>query len=201
MKWISRLLIAVAVLSLSGSTVFARSILEKKINYLAYTNKAGEAKYWVIFLGNYDCNLTRKYPGEGDVKVAASVNLQLLSSGYIEGNGYSAKGKIESLPTMLMSNSSGQRQIEADSVDFFYDEGRKVQLKNGEKGDLLLNIEGTQVSAKRFILREFKLTDYFGEQILKEGSEETALSALSYSKEGLARAQKAQNELGGQTQK
>jgi hypothetical protein len=191
MKWTSRLLIVFVALCLSGSAVLARNILEKKMYYYTYEKKSGEAKFWALYLGNYNCKLTRKYPGEGDVQVDASVNLQMLSSGYVEGNGYCAKGKLECLPTMTIKNENGSRRIEMDSIDFIYNEGQNVQLKSGEKGEFVLDLEGNIVTPNRFILREYKLTEYFGEQILKEGSQETALNAISLSKDGIARAQKA----------
>jgi len=191
MKWTSRLLIVFVALCLSGSAVLARNILEKKMYYYTFEKKTGEAKFWALYLGNYNCKLTRKYPGEGDVQVDASVNLQMLSSGYVEGNGYCAKGKLECLPTMTIKNENGSRRIEIDSIDFIYNEGQNVQLKSGEKGEFVLDLEGNIVTPNRFILREYKLTDYFGEQILKEGSEETALNAISLSKDGIVRAQKA----------
>lgn len=201
MKWSSRLLIVFVALCLSVSAVLARNILEKKMYYYSYEKKTGEAKYWALYLGNYNCKLTRKYPGEGDVQVDASINLQMLSSGYVEGNGYCAKGKLDCLPTMTIKNENGSHRIEMDSIDCIYDEGQKVQLKNGEKGDFVLDLEGNIVTPNRFIMREYKLTDYFGEQILKEGSEETALNAISLTKEGIARAQKAMGSSAPSTSK
>lgn len=155
------------------------------------------AKFWVIYLGNFDCKLNRKFPGEPEQKIDASMNLQYLSSGYIEGNGYSAKGKVDCLPTMWISNEKGERMISSDSIDFIYDYGRKVQMIDGENGTFIINVEGDKRESKKFLMREYKMQMYFGEEILKEGSEETPLAAFAYSKEGLARAQKAQAKLDG----
>lgn len=166
--------------------------------YLTNTNQKGQARFWAIYLGNHDCKIKRKYPGEPEAMIDASINLQYLSSGYIEGNGYSAKGKINCLPTMKLKNDNGEKTITSDSIDFFYDFGKRVQLLSGENGDLIIDVEGDEKVANRFLMREYKLTKYFGEEILKEGSEETPLRALSFSKEGLARAQKAQTSLGAQ---
>lgn len=187
-----RILFVFSIIALAVSASFARNILEKKMFYLSSENKQGQALYWVVYLGNYDCKLTRKFPGEQPQQVDASMNFQYISSGYIEGNGYSAKGKIDCLPTMLINNEKGERQITSDSIDFIYDYGQKVQLINGEKGELIINAEGEKKYSKKFLMREYKLTDYFGEKILKEGSTETPLAAFAYSKEGLARAVKAQ---------
>lgn len=187
-----RIIFVLSIIALSVTASFARNILEKKMFYLNSDNKQGQALYWVIYLGNYDCKLTRKFPGEAPQQIDASMNLQYISSGYIEGNGYSAKGKVDCLPTMFINNANGKRQITSDSIDYIYDYGQKVQMINGESGELIINLEGEEKYSKKFLMREYKLTDYFGEKILKEGSTEVPLSAFSYSKDGLARAIKAQ---------
>ena len=66
-----------------------------------------------------------------------------------------------------------------------------------ENGTFIINVEGDKRESKKFLMREYKMQMYFGEEILKEGSEETPLAAFAYSKEGLARAQKAQAKLDG----
>jgi hypothetical protein len=177
------------------SSGFARNILEKKMTYLDNTGKTGQARFWVIFLGNYDLKLSRKFPGESEQQVDASMNLQLLSSGYVEGNGYSAKGKMDCRPVLNINSSSGTRQIDLDSIDFIYDYGSKVALIGGETGDLILDIEGDKQPAKKFLMREYKLTKYYGEEILKEGSTEIQLAAFALTQDGITRAQKAQAAL------
>jgi hypothetical protein len=188
-----RIVLALSIIAIAFSSGFARNILEKKMFYMSNTNKQGQALYWVVYLGNYDpCTLTRKFPGEPEKKITASMNFQYLSSGYIEGNGYSEKGKISSLPTMLMVNANGERTITADSIDFIFDYGQKVTLVTGETGEFVIDVEGEKKSTKKFLMREYKLTISDGEKILKEGSVETPLAAFAYSKEGIARAAKAQ---------
>jgi hypothetical protein len=124
--------------------------------------------------------------------------LQLLSSGYIEGNGYGAKGKIECLPTMLLSNGQEEKRIVLDSIDYIYDFGRKVRMLTGDTGSLIIDVEGNKVVAKKFLMREYKLTMYYGEEILKEGSQEIPLMGISLTQEGVVRAQKAQAVLATQ---
>jgi hypothetical protein len=184
----------VALLAVTVTAPFAgdRGILEKKVQYITNTGATGQDRFWSVFLGNHDCNLVRKAPGQAEQKIQASVNLQLLSSGYVEGNGYGVTGKVTSLPTMEIQNNNGSRKISIDSIDFIYDYGRKVALISGETGDFIINVESDKKVAKKFLMREFKLTTYFGEEILKEGSDEILLSAIIFSKDGLARAKKAQ---------
>ncbi len=190
-----KVLFTLLLVALAVSAGFARNILEKKMYYLNNTNKTGQARFWVVYLGNHDVKLTRNIPGEGDVTVDASVNLQLLSSGYVEGNGYGAKGKVDCLPTMMINNGKEEKRIVLDSVDYLYDFGRKVRLLSGETGDLFLDVEGNKVVAKKFLLREYKLTEYYGEQILKEGSQETPIMGISLTQDGMVRGQKAQASL------
>lgn len=188
----SRIVVLIGLFFIAIATLsFGRSILERKSFYInAVNGKSGEAKFWVVYLGNHDVTLTRKYPGEEPQKVKGSMNLSLLSSGYIEGNGFSAKGKLECLPTMKIKNEKGVTQISIDSIDCIYEYGQKVRTTAGDVGEFVIDCEGLQITANRFLMREYKMTDYYGEQILKEGSEEIRLSAIAFSKESLARIPK-----------
>ena len=185
-------LLVVSFFALLSVQPDARSILEKKMYYINNVGKTGQARFWTIFLGNHDCKLLRKAPGQAEKEIVASMNLQLLSSGYVEGNGYGVSGKVQSLPVMEIKTPDGERKINIDSIMCIFDFGAKVMLVTGEVGEFIINVEGDRKVANRFLMREFKLTNYFGEEILKEGSEEMPLSALAFSKEGLAKAQKAQ---------
>jgi hypothetical protein len=188
-------LFTLTLVALFIAAPFARSILEKRMHYLSNTGKPGQARFWVIYLGNHDCTLSRKKPGQQPKQIVASVNLQLLSSGYVEGNGYGVSGKVQSLPTMEIKTADGEKKIDIEDIEFIYDYGRKVGLVSGEKGDFIINVEGDRKIATKFLMREFKLTKYYGEEILKEGSEETALSAIAFTKAALAKAKKAQAEV------
>jgi hypothetical protein len=187
----SLLFCSISLLLLAASSGFARNILEKKIQYVDNQGKIGQARFWVIFLGNYDVTLSKKFPGEPQQNIDASINFQIISSGYIEGNGYCAKGKIDETPAMVISTANGDRKIDLDSIDYIYDYGAKVALLSGEKGDFYMDIQGNKKMPKKFLMREYKLTNYFGEEILKEGSTEIPLAAFSLTKEGITRAQKA----------
>lgn len=186
----SAILVASLVL-IAASLVFARSIIEKKIWYVDINKKVQQARFWTIHLGRHDVKLTREFPGEGQLQIDASLNFQLLSSGYIEGNGYSSRGKVSSLPGMKMKNDEGEYKIDLDSIDYVYDFGTKVVLKNGKRGDFLIDVENSaSVAPKRLMMMEFKLTEYYGEEILKQGSDDKPIMAFSFSKEGAMRAAK-----------
>lgn len=173
-----------------ASLVSARSILERKMLYIAADNKTGETSYWFVFLGQHDCTLNRKYPGEGTVQVSGAMNLSLLSSGYIEGNGYSSKGKIDCLPTMKLKNEKGEQPITIDSIDCIYEYGQKVRLVNGDIGNFIIDVEGQQKSAKRFLLTTYKMVEIDGEKELKPAGGETPVYGIAFTKEGLDRVKK-----------
>jgi hypothetical protein len=173
-----------------ASVISARSILERKMLYLTADNKTGETSYWFVFLGQHDCTLNRKYPGEGTVQVSGAMNLSLLSSGYIEGNGYSSKGKMDCLPTMKLKNEKGERSITIDSIDCIYEYGQKVRMSDGETGDFIIDVEGQQKSAKRFVLTNYKNVDVDGEKELKTNGPDIPLYGIAFSKEGLAQVKK-----------
>jgi hypothetical protein len=187
----SRIVVLAGLLLVAAASVCpARSLLGRKMYYLnSITNKTGEAKYWFVYLGQLECTLNRKYPGEEMQSVTGNMNLSLLSSGYIEGTGYSAKGKIDCTPTMTLKNDKGQRTIDLDSIDCIFDYGQKVRTISGDAGDLLIDIEGQPKTAIRFALTEYAMvTSSDGERELKKTGDDIPLAAIAFSREGIARA-------------
>jgi hypothetical protein len=179
------------ILAAVTSICWGRSIIEKKMYYLnAVTNKAGEAKYWFVYLGQHDCTLNRKYPGEEMQQVNGNMNLSLLSSGYIEGSGYSAKGKIDCVPAMILKNDKGERAIIIDSIDCIFEFGQKVRMRDGEIGDFIIDIEGQKKIASRFILTEYRMVSSDGERELKKIADDVPIAAIAFSKESIVRAMK-----------
>ena len=84
-----RLLSATILLSaIFVSICLGQSISPKSMFYLnSVTNKTGEALYWRIYLGQPECSLDRKYPGEPMQKITSGIDLNLLSNGYISAPG------------------------------------------------------------------------------------------------------------------
>lgn len=188
---LSRIVMLASIAALAAAPFcFGRSILEKRMFYLDNNNKIGEAKYWTVFLGLHEVTLTRKYPGEEPQPVSGNMNLSLLSSGYVEGNGYSARGKIDCLPTLKIRSGNGVRGISLDSISCIFNYGEKVLLVTGETGDLIIDAEGQPLTAKRFMLSEFVLKNVDGEKELKPSSADKPISAIAFTKEAIARAQK-----------
>lgn len=174
-----------------ASVVSARSILERKMLYLSSADGTpGETSYWFVYLGNHDCTLNRKYPGEGTVAVSGNLNLSLMSSGFIEGNGYSPKGRIDCLPTMKLKNEKGLRPITIDSIDCIFSYGQKVRMIDGEVGDFIIDVEGQPKSPKKFLLTRYKMLEIDGEKELKSSGPDLAIFGIAFTKEGLERLKK-----------
>ena len=178
------------ILIAAASVGFSRSLLGRKVYYATSpANKIVEAKYWFVYLGQHECTLNRKYPGEEMSQVTGNMNLSLLSSGYIEGTGYSSRGKIDCVPTMKVKTDSGEYLIDLDSIDCIFDYGQKVRTVKGIVGELVIDIEGQPKTAKRFLFTDYKMTTSAdGERELVKTGDDIPLSAIAFSKEGIARA-------------
>jgi hypothetical protein len=153
--------------------------------------KGDDWGYWRIYLGDYDVKLKRNIAGEGQITVDAGMNFQLFSAGFIEGNGHSAKGKMQSLPGMRIVADGGQgEEFKIDAVDYIYDYGTKVVLKDGRRGNFMIGGEnGELLEVKRFQLSVYtKIKGRFGEEELKETKDRLPIIGISFTKEGAARA-------------
>jgi hypothetical protein len=168
-----------------------RAIIERRVWYVDPDKKIAEARFWTIFLGNYDKQLTRNFPGEGSITFPASINYQLVSSGYIEGNGAGSRGPVRKLLPAMLIRVEGEEPatIQIANIDYIYDWGTKVALTDGRKGDFLMNAEGKPTEIKRFNIREFKEVMSHGERVLNSSADhDTPIVALAFSREGAARA-------------
>jgi len=184
--------LALLLVMAAASALFAdRAIIERRVWYVNSDQKIAEARFWTIFLGNYDKNLTRNFPGEGAITFPASINYQLVSSGYIEGNGAGARGPVRKLLPSMLIRVAGQEPavINIAAIDYIYDWGTKVALTDGRKGDFLINAEGGPIEPKRFALREFREIESFGEKVLNSTAEhDSPIIALAFTREGAQRA-------------
>lgn len=180
----------VSVLSVLGLAAFvqARSILEKTVYYIS-NGSIGSCKYWTLHLGTHDVKLQRKFPGEDMGPVDARVNLSLVSSGYVEGNGYGDKGKVQCRADLAVKVNGVAEPVPVDSIDYVFDSGRQIKLLNGKRGAMVISVEGFPVTAPHLQLWTFNMGKVYGEEVLKK-SNDIMISAFSFSKEGIARAQK-----------
>ncbi|MCL2688831.1 MAG: hypothetical protein FWE57_03150 [Chitinispirillia bacterium] len=183
---------AILLVMAAATALFAdRAIMERRVWYVDLDKKISEAKFWTIFLGNYDKQLTRNFPGEGSITFPASINYQLVSSGYVEGNGAGSRGPVRKLlPAMLIKVGSAEPvTISIADIDYIYDWGTKVALKDGRKGDFMINAEGKPTEIKRFAIREFREIMSHGEKVLNSAAEhDTPIIAIGFSREAAMRA-------------
>jgi len=187
-----------ALLAFAAGSVFAqgtKGMIESKAWYVDSDRKVHEISYWRIFLGDYDVKLKRNYPGEGQIEVNAGMNFQFFpagpNKGFIEGNGQSIKGKVQSLPGMRIVSGGGEgEEVKMDVIDYIYDYGTKVALKDGRKGNLMIGAEGGGLlEIKRFQLSEYKKEKgRYGEEELKEIKDRVPIIGISFTKEGAMRA-------------
>lgn len=182
---VSSLCLGLAIIaSLGVHATYGRSLMPHAIVYVDGTTSAvGECKFWAMYLGNHDLVLTRKFPGDDPKPVKVGMNLSLVSSGYIEGSGASSKGKISAQANLAMTTGSDTTLISLDSIDFIYDWGTKVKLRNGLKGDLVIDVEGVRVMAKGLELRVYQMIKQYGEEVLKD-LKTVRISGFAFNKDG-----------------
>ncbi|MBD3321753.1 MAG: hypothetical protein GF350_11715 [Chitinivibrionales bacterium] len=184
MKFIStKQIIGLTMLMLCTALYARKGMLEKEMFYLD-DGTIKSCKFWAVYFGEYETDINRKFPGEEIKPVNANINFNFLSSGYIEGVGYSAKGKINCEAKFMIMNGDKQKIIEIDSIDYIYNYGKKVKLTDGTDTDLFLNLEGKKLVVKKAILRLYTFTDYYGEKMLKEDPDnsEIPLKIFGFSK-------------------
>lgn len=182
------LLVAVLTIALSGS-IQARSILEKTLYYVS-DGAVRSAKYWTMHLGNHDVKLTRRYPGEDERPIDATVNLSMVSSGYVEGNGYGERGVVQARAQVALLADDEVTGVAVDSVDYVAGGGEVLRLLNGRTGRMGVSVEGFPVEPRRLQLWIYQMGHEYGEDILRK-TDDIDISAFSFTKEGIARAQKA----------
>jgi hypothetical protein len=195
MKFSRLLLIAAAVLVFAASAP-AKSLLEKSIYWINPDNgKIDSTKYWKMFIGKYESvTLVRKFPGEDSLPVNADINLMVLSSGYIEGSGYTAKGRVDCSAIFVIDTGAGAIKLPVDSIEYMYAGGAKVKPRGGKVYDCAIDIEGNKAPGiKKMLLTKYKLVVDVDERNLKPQGDMN-ITFFSFSKSALAAAQKADKE-------
>lgn len=185
----SLLTVLCSVIVLFSVTVTqARALLEKPLFFVqAEDGKIGTCKYWVIVLGTYPLQVARKFPGEDTTKINVDLKYQMVSSGYVEGNGYCSKGKIESQGSLMIKTDAATNNLSFDSLSYVAEYGDMVKTKKGDTGKLMINAEGSQVEVSQLLLRKFRLEVDMGDTSLKLDGD-VSISAFAFAKEKIAEA-------------
>lgn len=196
MKFSRLLLLVAAAVLVSAASAPAKSLLEKSIYWISPANgKIDSTKYWKMFIGKYEAvTLVRKFPGEDSLPVNADINLMVLSSGYIEGSGYTAKGRVDCTATFVIDTGAGAVKLPVDSIEYVFAGGAKVKPRGGKVYDCALDIEGNKAPGiKTMLLTKYKLVVDADERNLKPLGD-VNITFFAFSKSALAAAQKADKE-------
>jgi hypothetical protein len=196
MKFSRLLLLVAAAMLVSAASAPAKSLLEKPMYWINPDNgKIDSTKYWKLFIGKYDAvTLVRKFPGEDSLPINADINLTVLSSGYIEGSGFTAKGRVDCTATFVIDTGSGTVKLPVDSIEYVFAGGAKVKPRGGKVCDIALDIEGNKAPGiKKILLTKYKLVVDVDERNLKPQGDMN-ITLFAFSKSALAAAQKAEKE-------
>jgi hypothetical protein len=196
MKFSRLLLLVAAAVLVSSGAASAKSLLEKSVYWINPDNgKIDSSKYWKVFIGTYQAiTLVRKFPGEDSLPVNSDINLTVLSSGYIEGYGYTRKGRVDCMATFVIDTGAGAIKLPVDSIEYIFAGGAKVKPRGMRVCDLAIDVEGNKApGVKRMMLTRYKLVVDADERNLKPLGD-VNVSFFSFSKSGLAAAQKAEKE-------
>jgi hypothetical protein len=174
----------------------AKSLLEKSIYFINPENgKTDSCKYWKIYIGTFQAvTLVRKFPGEDSLPVNSDLNLTILSSGYIEGYGYTRKGRVDCMALMVIDTGAGAIKLPVDSVEYVIAGGEKVKPKGMKLCDLALDVEGNKLPGiRKMLLTKYKLVFDVDERNLKPMGD-LNVTLFAFSKAALTAAQKADKE-------
>lgn len=195
MKAMRIAVMAAAALCCAAGTASAKMLLEKSIYFVAENGKADSCKYWTLYIGNYPATLVRKFPGEDSLPVNTELNLTVLSSGYIEGYGYSKKGRVDCMATFVVDTGKAAVKVPVDSIEYVVNEGARVKVRGMPLADLKVDVEGNMItSVKRLKLTKYRLVTEYEERNLKPLGD-AVITMFAFTKAGLAAAQKAAKEV------
>ena len=180
--------LSICIYSLAQHGIYtARSLLEKKIYYVA-NGKMSTCSFWSLHLGKFDCTLSRYFAGEGDVDIEGTLNFALLSSAYIEAKGYGVRGKMGAEGQFAIEDGDSIKVLDLSEIDYVYDSGKMVKVKNGNAYPLILACEKNRHKILRMKIMIWSYDKKYKE--LKHFKDIDMVTAFSFTKEGAYRALK-----------
>jgi hypothetical protein len=197
------LVIVSAVVISAAGLAGAKSLLEKSIYFVNPTSgKTDSAKYWKIYIGTFQAvTLVRKFPGEDSLPVNSDLNLTVLSSGYIEGYGYTRKGRVDCMASFVVDTGAGAIKLPVDSIEYVVGLGAKAKARNIRLCDLALDVEGNKLPGiRKLLLTKYKLVLDADERNLKPLGD-VDITLFAFSKAALAAAVKADKEAAAAVEK
>jgi hypothetical protein len=164
----------------------SRGLLEKKIYYADESGKVGMCSFWSLHLGKHSCKLTKTFPGEGNVSIDAEVNFNFLSSLYIEGKGYSSRGKVDAEAKFaVLEPEGGLKVIEPEQIESVSEYGNKIKTTGMETTALILLSQENRLTVNHMLIRIFVMDK---ETKDLKADKDVVIKAFAFSKEELAKA-------------
>ena len=157
---------AAVILSVTLVNGGARALLEKPIPFTS-NDKTGSCKYWTVYIGNFPCMMKRAFPGHDEETLKVDMNVTIVSSGYAEAVGVCNRGKVDAKGKMYLLNDSGRAEVRVDDIDKIYEDGKRVTSKQGKTGDLMVDVEGNELTPKVLTLRKYNVIIDMGDTTLK----------------------------------
>ncbi|HMD67526.1 MAG TPA: hypothetical protein VKF42_01520 [Chitinivibrionales bacterium] len=190
------LLLVVAAALVCAGPASAKSLLEKSIYFVnPQSGKIDSTKYWKIYIGKYpSITLVRKFPGEDSLPVNADINLTVLSSGYIEGYGYTRKGRVDCMASFMIDTGTGAIKLPVDSIEYLFAGGTMAKPRGMKVCSVNIDVEGNNVQGVReMLLTKYKLVVDADERNLKPLGDAN-VELFGFSKAAFMAAEKAQKE-------
>jgi len=134
-----------------------RAMTQSTVHFSRADGSVSTADFWQLKLGRFEVNLTRRFPGEGDVAITGNVNMMFMSGGYLEGNGAGSRGIIRDVTAEFAVKRDGRfMTVRQDAIEYIFANGNGVKLiDTQEEEDLYIIIESER---NVFHPRDFSLS-------------------------------------------
>lgn len=187
------LLLFLPALATDADGFASRAMYEKAVYMVLPTGKIEKASYWSLPMGKAeDITVKREFPGEGTIGVECTVNLALISSGYIDGSGYGDRGKISVKAYFMVEKAGKLERIDLEDIDYVFYGGTRVKLKNSDvQQELYIVIEDETNKVQARGMKALVYGKVKPHNSLKHLKDVDAILGFAFTKEAAQRAYKA----------
>ncbi|MCL2844214.1 MAG: hypothetical protein FWE23_02010 [Chitinivibrionia bacterium] len=143
-----------------------RAMTQSTVHFTTSDGRVQTADFWQLKLGRFEVDLVRRFPGEGDVAVNGNVNIMFMSGGYLEGNGFGNRGRINSTAEFAVRRDGGFQMVRQEAIEYIFFGGTRVKLIDGAgEEDLYIFIENDQ---NIYRARDFTLAIFVNNRATRE---------------------------------
>jgi len=196
MKKVVFTLMALAIFSMSFAQSAAefrqRVMTESKVHFTMLDGRVQTADFWQLKLGRFEVDLVRSFPGQGNLPVNGNVNIMFMSGGYLEGNGFGNRGRINANAEFAVKRNGDFQMIRQEAIEYIFFGGSRVKLVEAEEEeDLFIFIESKEnvYQAKDFSLSIFVNNRATRELELRDDIE--GITAIAFTAERARRGHQA----------